>query len=161
MLIEFRVTNFLSIREPVTLSMVKAKGQELETTNTFEPDAQATPALVRSVAIYGPNAAGKSNVIKALQTMEEFVLKSASVGQAGEPVPITPFLLDQTSRTQPSELEITFVSEGVRYQYGLAATSERVTEEWLLAYPKGRPQRWIDRTYDEKTSPTLGDPWIN
>ncbi len=150
MLIEFTVRNFLSIREPASLSLVKGSGDELQDTNVMVPDAPGTPPLVRSAAIYGPNAAGKSNLIKALQIMRRLVLKSASESQAGEPLPVTPFLLDEDSTGQPCEFEVHFISEGVRYQYGFAATRERVTEEWLLAYPKARPQRWIDRRYDEE-----------
>lgn len=149
MLIEFTVHNFLSIREPATLSLVKGSGDELQDTNVMVPDAPGTPPLVRSAAIYGPNAAGKSNLIKALKVMEKMVRESARESQAGEPLPVTPFLLDEGSAVKPCEFEVHFISEGVRYQYGFAATRERVTEEWLLAYPKARPQRWIDRRYDE------------
>ncbi|MCU7905250.1 MAG: ATP-binding protein [Candidatus Thiodiazotropha sp. (ex Epidulcina cf. delphinae)] len=151
MLVEFSVKNFLSICEQTTLSLVAAKGQELEETNTFQPDAPSTPAMLRSAAIYGPNAAGKSNLIRALQTMARMVTKSAGQSQTGEALAVTPFLLNEDAPSQPSEFEVTFISQGVRYQYGFAVTKERITEEWLLAYPKGRPQRWIDRTYDEKS----------
>ncbi len=150
MLIEFTVRNFLSIREAASLSLVKGSGDELQDTNAMVPDAPGTLPLVRSAAIYGPNAAGKSNLIKALKVMGKMVRESARESQAGEPLPVTPFLLDEGSAAKPSEFEVHFISEGVRYQYGFAATRERVTEEWLLAYPKARPQRWIDRRYDEK-----------
>ena len=148
MLIEFSVQNFLSFRDLACLSLVKGSGSELENTNVISHTTPSAPSVLRSAAIYGPNAAGKSNLIKALQVMRKIVLKSASETQAGEPLSITPFLLDEESTTQPCEFEIHFISEGVRYQYGFAATRERITEEWLLAYPKGRPQRWIDRQYD-------------
>ncbi len=151
MLIEFNVTNYLSIREQTTLSLVKAKSEELKSTNTFVPGAPATPELLRSSALYGANASGKSNFIKALQFMRGLVMRSASESQAGEKLSVTTFLLDETSRKKPSEFEVTFVSQGVRYQYGFAVTQERIIEEWLLAYPKGRPQRWIERAYDEKS----------
>ncbi|HHL45897.1 MAG TPA: ATP-binding protein [Gammaproteobacteria bacterium] len=150
MLIEFTVRNFLSFREAVSLSLVKGGGDELQETNVMVPDAPGTLPLVRSAAIYGPNAAGKSNLIKALKVMGKMVRESARESQAGEPLPVTPFLLDEGGTAQPCEFEVHFISEGVRYQYGFAATRERVTEEWLLAYPKGRPQRWIDRRYDEE-----------
>lgn len=150
MLIEFRLTNFLSIREQATLSLVKGKGKELEAMNTFGPEAPATPQLLRTSAIYGANAAGKSNIIKALQVMRGIVLKSASEGQVGAVLPVTPFLLDESSANQPTEFEVIFVNQGVRYQYGFVATNERIIEEWLLAYPKGRPQRWIEREYEEQ-----------
>jgi AAA15 family ATPase/GTPase len=151
MLIEFSVTNYLSIRDQATLSLVKAKSQELKSTNTFAPEAPATPELLRSSALYGANAAGKSNFIKALQFMKRLVMRSAIESQAGEKLDITPFLLEDTNRNKPSEFEVTFVNQGIRYQYGFSATQERIIEEWLLAYPKGRPQRWIERAYNEKS----------
>ena len=151
MLIEFNVSNFLSIREQTSLSLVKAKGPELAKSNTFASETPAVPSLLRSAAIYGANAAGKSNFIKALQVMRQLVLQSSTEIQAGESLPITPFLLDEQSHTSPCEFEVTFISQGVRYQYGFSATTERIVEEWLLAYPLGRPQRWIERTYDFKT----------
>ncbi len=150
MLIEFTVSNFLSFREPARLSLIKGVGNELQDTHIFLPTALGALPMLRSAAIYGQNAAGKSNFIRALQVMTQIVLESARETRADEPLPVTPFLLNEYSARQPSEFEIHFISEGVRYQYGFAATRERVTEEWLLAYPKARPQRWIDRRYDDK-----------
>ena len=137
MLIEFSVQNFLSFREPAHFSLVKGSGSELEGTNVIGHDALSTPPLLRSAAIYGPNAAGKSNLIKAMKVMEQMVRKSASETQAGEPLSITPFLLDEDSAKHPCEFEVHFISEGVRYQYGFAATQKRITEEWLLALSQG------------------------
>ena len=65
MLIEFSVTNFRSIRERQTLSLVAASGKELAKTNTFSGDGAGAHALVRSAVLYGPNAAGKSNLLLA------------------------------------------------------------------------------------------------
>jgi len=149
MLIQFSVTNFRSIKETAVLSLVKNKGLELKSTNSFQPDAPATPELLRSAAIYGANAAGKSNVIKALAVMQDIVTGSSSKGQVDTDLPLLPFLLDETSSKAPSEFEIEFINDGVRYQYGFSATRKRVMEEWLIAYPRGVAQRWIDRTYDE------------
>lgn len=151
MLIEFSVTNFLSFKEQATLSLVKAKGTELGDTNTFTPTALATPDLLRSNAIYGANAAGKSNLIKALKLMQRFVRNSARESQVGEELSVTPFLLDELTPSQPSEFDISFISEEVRYQYGFSTTAERFIDEWLYAYPEGRPQRLIERSYDENT----------
>lgn len=150
MLIEFNVSNFLSFRESATFSFVKGKGDELMERNSFEPKSPATPSLLRTAVIYGANAAGKSNLIKAIKLMQRLVLNSARESQAGEPLSVTPFLLDEMSGSKPSEFEAVFVSNNVRYQYGFSATSERIIEEWLYAYPEGRPQRWIERAYDEE-----------
>lgn len=151
MLIEFNVSNFLSIREQASLSLVAAKGLELANNNTFSADISAVPYLLRSSAIYGANAAGKSNFIKALRIMRQLVMQSSTKIQVDEELPITPFLLDEESSLKPTEFEVTFINQGVRYQYGFSATVERITEEWLLAYPSGKAQRWIERRYDKES----------
>ena len=148
MLIEFSVANFRSMRDRQTLSMVKAKGHEREQSNTFKAQAFREYQLLRSAALYGPNAGGKSNFLKGLQTMRKIVQESAKDMQRGDPLPVTPFRLQNDTREAPSEFEVTFIVDQVRYQYGFVASEKRIHEEWLLAYPKGRPQRWFERTWN-------------
>lgn len=148
MLIEFSVTNFKSIQATQTLSLVASPATELQEQNSFTTSENGVPRLLRSVAIYGPNASGKSNVIEAIKFMRSFVTESSKEGQEGEPIDVKPFLFNAASRTEPSEFEVLFLQEGVRYQYGFAVTSTRVTHEWLIAYPEGRPQRWFEREFD-------------
>ena len=104
--------------------------------------------MLRSAAIYGPNASGKSNLLEAMYFMESFVLESSKEGQEGEPIDVKPFLFNTDSRNQPSEFEVLFMQKGIRYQYGFAVNSTRVIREWLIAYPEGRPQRWFEREFD-------------
>jgi AAA15 family ATPase/GTPase len=148
MFIEFSVKNWRSIKTEQKLSMNAAKGDELAASNTFNPLAPATNNLLRAAAIYGPNAAGKSNIITALKLMRRMVLESASKSQLGDAIAVQAFRLDAETEAQASEFEIVFVADGVRYQYGFAADVTRVTEEWLFAYPLGRPQRWLGRVWD-------------
>jgi len=150
MLIEFTVANFRSIKTAQTFSLVKGKGDELEQGNTFQPPGAGNPALLRSAAIYGPNAAGKSNFIKALQAMERVVADSATKVQRGDELPVSPFRLDVGTEQAPTEFEVVFIAGGVRFQYGFTATRTQVLEEWLLAFPKGLPQRWFSRAWDEE-----------
>lgn len=151
MLIEFTVKNFRSIKDEQVLSLVKAKGNELEATNSFMPSAPGGNELLCSSVIYGPNAAGKSNVIKAIMQMESIVLHSASASQEGDEIDVEPFIFDNTSSSLPTEFEAIFISENVKYQYGFTATRANIIEEWLIAYPNGRAQRWFSRIFDEKT----------
>ncbi|MGB2833485.1 MAG: AAA family ATPase [Methylotenera sp.] len=151
MLIEFKVTNFRSIKETQTLSMVAGnavKDKELDY-NTFETGIANLPKLVRSSVIYGPNASGKSNLIAALAFVESMVRESAREAQVGEPIEIAPFRLDAATREQDTEFEIHFIAESVRYQYGFTLNAQRITSEWLIAYPLGKPQNWFERQYDE------------
>ena len=147
MLIEFSVANYRSIRERQTLSlaMSKLKGAEGLAENGFSSSSLTNLDLLKSSAIYGPNAAGKSNLLLALREMQRVVEASATDMQRGDELPLVPFRLDTESRQAPSEFEVVFISQGVRYQYGFSATKARIVEEWLIAFPKGRSQHWFAR----------------
>ncbi len=151
MLIEMNVTNFRSLCEQQAFSLAKGKGNELQTANVFKSNTTNTIELLRSAVIYGPNAGGKSNFLLALRAMRNVVLKSAVRWQRGDKLPVVPFLLNPESLLQPSEFEVIFIVDSVRYQYGFSATPERIHEEWLLAYPKGRPQRWFGRAWNDSS----------
>ncbi|MHB8255148.1 MAG: AAA family ATPase [Acidiferrobacter sp.] len=147
MLIEFSVVNFRSIRARQTLSLVASPDSKHLAGNVFT-DKDDALRLLRSAVIYGPNAAGKSNLLRALHTLQQLVQNSATGTQEGQRLPVTPFLLSKASAEQPSEFEIIFIADdGVRYHYGCTVSAERVHKEWLVAYPQGRPQRWFEREY--------------
>jgi len=131
MLVQFKVGNYLSFKEPQTLSLVASSDDSLPQ-NTFPVPGIEGTSLLKSVAIYGANASGKSNLLKAFQFMREFVSESAG-GQQGDRIAVTPFKLDPESQGQPSEFEVMFIHEGERYVYGFKADRERVHEEWLSA----------------------------
>jgi AAA15 family ATPase/GTPase len=152
MLINFKVKNFRSIKDEQLLSMVASSQKEFIDTHTFLPTLPTISknlSLVKTAVIYGANAAGKSNILKALDAMKKIVRDSATKYQRGDEIPVKPFLFDNEVN-QPTEFEINFIYDKVRYQYGFATTKERITEEWLIAYPKGNPQNWFAREYNEE-----------
>ena len=150
MLIEFSVGNFRSVRERQTLSMAASASADLRDSNTFSTDIKALPRLLLSAILYGPNAGGKSNLVKAFHVMQWIVLNSQAQ-QQGQVIPVVPFRLSSEMAGKPSEFEVHIIQDGVRYQYGFAASTERVHSEWLIAYPQGRPQRWFDRAFNTET----------
>ena len=79
MLIEFSVKNFLSIRDRQTLSMVASAKDKEPPENTIETELPGLKGvrLLKSVAIYGANASGKSNLLEALRFIDMFVGTSA------------------------------------------------------------------------------------
>ncbi|MEA1920944.1 MAG: ATP-binding protein [Campylobacterota bacterium] len=155
MLIEFKVKNYRSIKEEQTLSMVKSSAKELEKTNTFiTPEKKKPIKLLSSATIYGPNASGKSNLLKAMKTMQKIVLDSESKIKRGTKLPITPFLLDNETKEEPTEFEIIFISKNIRYQYGFMLNNEIILEEWLYAFPEGVSQTWFEREYNQNKEKT-------
>src|SRR3990170_6320020 len=115
MLIEFSATNFRSIKETQTLSLVAGAAKEFMRENTFEPGLPGFPLLLRSAVVYGANAAGKTNLLRALQFMQGLVLNSAAF-QEGARIAHTPFKLSKSTTNQPSEFEVVFADDGVRYE---------------------------------------------
>lgn len=151
MLIEFRVRNFRSLRDEQILSLVAAKDDTLSESNTLSSGVKAAPLLLSTTAIYGPNAGGKSNLIKALQYMRSVVAESGSVMQPGQTFSVQSFKLDTESSNQPTEFEITFILDGTRHQYAFSLNSQRIVQEYLLVYKAFKPQQWFARHYDAKT----------
>lgn len=148
MLVEFRVKNFRSLRDEQVLSLVASKDKSLQDTHTICTGFKAAPSLLRSAVVYGANAGGKSNLIKALQFMRGVVLESAAIIQPNQSFAVQPFRLDERSSSQPTEFEVTFSVDGVRYQYGFALTSQRIVSEHLLVYKAFKPQRWFERHFN-------------
>ena len=150
MLVEFTVSNFRSIHEPQSWSMVASPAlREWEDRNTFPAlGAKKEMRLLRAAALYGPNAAGKSTLVQALAFVKGQVVNSARESQQGDLIPVVPFKLTAASRAADSEFSVQFIEAGVRYEYGLRCNTLRFTEEWLYAYPQGRPQKWFHRVFD-------------
>lgn len=146
MLVEFKIKNFRSFREETTLSMVASADKTLLENTVAAPEFGGR-SLLRSAVVYGPNAAGKSNLIAAASFVDDFV-NSSMERKLNSPIEVTPFLLVAKPDSAPAEFEITFIdSRDVRYQYGFHVTTSQVVREWLVAYPKGLPQTWFEREH--------------
>jgi uncharacterized protein len=145
MLVEFRVKNFRSIRSEQCLSLVASKDKALADTNLIGTGIRSLPQLIRSSVIYGANASGKSNLIRALAFMKEVIATSATKIREGQKFNHQPFKLDKKSGNQPTEFEITFIDRGIRYQYGFTILPDRIAEEWLIVYKTAKPQVWFNR----------------
>lgn len=146
MLIEFRVKNYCCLRDEQVLSFVPTDDKTLEECNVYETGVPSVPRLLRTAAIFGPIAGGKSTVLRALQLMIRMVVYSANLDT--QLLPVFPFFLDKTSHNEPTAFEISFLHEGRRYQYGFSCTPERILEEYLFEYVTSRPKTLFQRTYD-------------
>lgn len=151
MLVEFRIKNFRSLRDEQVLSLVASTDKTLLDTHALDTGLKAAPHLLKSAVVYGANASGKSNLIKALQFMRGVVLESANLQPGQTFGRLQPFRLDATSGSLPSEFEVTFILNGVRYQYGFAMNAQRIVSEQLLVYKAFKPQRWFERHFDAES----------
>ncbi|MCX7025289.1 MAG: ATP-binding protein [Spirochaetes bacterium] len=134
-------------RDEQSLSLVPIKSKE-DRLELITTRVVSIPALLPCAAIYGPNASGKTTIVKAIDTMKRIIRESSHESNEESRLPITPFLLNEESPKEPSLFEITVFLDGVRYQYGFKADAERIHSEWLLVYETRRAQRWFNRDED-------------
>ena len=142
MLIEFSVKNFLSFKDKVTLSMEKGNGDENLDNIILKDDV----ALLKTAAIYGANASGKSNILKALTCAILMVRNSSLIPVGGKWNFLKPFLFDETSKNKPSEFEFIFITNNVKYRYFFSADASRIYDEVLDAYYSQKPTNIFRRT---------------
>ena len=150
MLIEFQVKNYRSFRDHQVLSMVAGRFTEHIDANTVAAGIPGFDRFLRSSVIYGANAAGKTNLLRALQLMQSLVLNSAAAPPASV-LPYDPFKFAKSSRREPSEFVVAFVESGTRYEYGFAFDAERIREEWLVEYVHPRGRTIFERAFNAKT----------
>ncbi|MCK4614286.1 MAG: AAA family ATPase [Thermoplasmata archaeon] len=142
-LIEFSIENYRSIRDRVTLSLVAASDRSLDN-NLIRHEALKKDRLLRTAVIYGANASGKSNVLRALHDLRHLITTSHEYQKGGK-IPYNPFKLDEEWRTRPTNLEVVFIKNGIKYIYGVSFTAEKVIDEYLYYYPRGRIARIFQR----------------
>ena len=141
MILEFSITNFLSFKEKVTFSMVANATNGLDDNYIISNNRR----VLKTNAIYGANASGKTNLFKIL-TIAISMLRSSNTTNINAKLPITPFKFAKNTLNKPSEFEIKFIVDDVRYVYGFVADSNKIYEEYLYYYPNGRETKIFDRT---------------
>jgi len=162
-LIEFRAENYRSIQDEVTLSLLASSDKSLPE-NLIEIDILGKDKLVRSGAIFGANASGKTNVLLAINELKRLVI-SSHLQQKGEMIPYEPFKLDKQSINLPTKFEIIFIKNNIKYFYNVSYTNKAIIKECLYYYPKGKRalvfKRYDTNTYhftvDKKTQKTISE----
>jgi len=156
MLLQFSVSNFRAFRGLQTLNLMANNSDKSLLSNVISPDLPGlkNKKWVKGIALYGANASGKSTLIEALKALANFIQNSAKNTDPKEPIyQIEPFALDPDAAEEPTAFAIVFVSAGVRYEYRVAATRERIWHESLRSFPKGSERLWYIRDWspEEKT----------
>ncbi len=150
MLVAFRVENVRSFRAPVELSFLATTMADPEVVRRIAWRAGgATIGVLPVAAIFGANASGKSNVLRAMADMRAAVLRSFRSWNPAGGTERRPFRLDRGSVARPSRYEVDLVLNGVRHEYGFILDDHNVVEEWAVRYPKGRAAQLFRRTGTE------------
>ncbi len=146
MLIKFTVENCFSFKEETTLDMIASSVSQHKDTNILNA---LNYNLLKSIAIFGANASGKSNLFKAMKFAKDFVLKSSKETQAQESIPVVPFLLSSETENQPSLFEFIFIQNNMKYRYGLRLNKTEVVDEWLFEAKKIKETLLFERHFQK------------
>ena len=151
MVLEIRLSNFFSIKDEITLDLRAGNIQSKQTKELCENifDYNKTNVL-KTLAIYGANASGKSNIVKAIRFCNLMILLSHNHNE-NSIFSFMPFKLDDY-QNKPSSYFIRFVSNTIEYEYSFTLTKDKILTEALYFYPKGGVTKIFER--NEKAGDT-------
>ncbi|MCC5916757.1 MAG: ATP-binding protein [Cryomorphaceae bacterium] len=137
---EFSFGNFRSFKDLNTLNLsaakIKSKYESIDLNNVFIDEKIKKNSFLKSKAIYGANASGKSNVVKAFITFFKIIKNSVKDDKVLSMV--DSFKLSTETENEPSFFQMIFWEKSVRYRYGFELSEESVYSEWLYGKPGER-----------------------
>lgn len=133
MLLNFAVTNYRSIKERQVFSLMAVEGLPHE--ESLIRSKEGIPILPVAL-LFGANASGKSNILRAFGMMRQMVLNSVRLNPDDTLDEYEPFLLDEESRNNDTEFEAEFIADTgqnveLHYRYGFSFSGKIISEEWL------------------------------
>lgn len=161
MILQFSVSNYRCFRGLQTLNLAASNQDKSLPENCIATDFPGLSGKrwIKGLALYGANASGKSTILEALGTLAALVKNSAQMTDPKEPISlIEPFALCAEKTKSPTAFGIIFVAEGIRYEYRLAATRERIWHESLRAFPKKVEQLWFCRNWNADSETYVWTP---
>ena len=148
------MSNMFSLRDEMTLDLQAAKIQSQKARglegNLFSAGGEQ---LLKSVAVFGANASGKSNVVKAIRACVEMIRQSHNYNE-DTTFSFAPFKFDGYDK-KPSSFYVRFLMDGIEYEYSFTMTCEEILTEQLYYYPNGRKSLVFSR--DESKGPEKKD----
>lgn len=134
MLVQVTLENVLSFKEETTFSMVGVNSDLNHVHHLAVEQAGKGRSLLPISAIYGANAAGKSNLIKAIDFAKDLIVNGTRGVQT---IPVSPFKLSDSNK-KPSKFQFIFTYQGSLYSYGFKLNKTQIFEEWLYVTPKDK-----------------------
>ncbi len=145
MILEFSAKNYRSIKDEITLKFEASTSIKDPIEHGFT--MLGNTKVLNSMAFYGANSSGKTNVFMAVSLMKRMVIQSVKLND-NERLPFDPFLL--SARVQcPTKFEIVFIDNGDKITYGFTYTKEKIVSEWLYAkFPRKSLKKLLERDKD-------------
>lgn len=153
MIAEFKVRNFLSIKEEQVLSFIPTTDNTM--LDIYTEEVADNIRLLKIGSIYGSNASGKTNVLLALDFFRNLMICSDK--SKSERIGVVPFKLDKESLYKSTFFEMVFYINRDKYKLSVELDDEKIYNEKLLIYTTVRPTIIYDRHYDSAKDATIID----
>ena len=144
MILEIRLSNFFSIRDEIILDLragnIQTKQAKSLKENVFTWKKEQ---ILKTLAIYGANASGKSNIIKAIRFCCRLIFES-HLSNENTIFNFKPFKLDE-HQNKDSHFFIRFISNNIEYEYSFSLNQKSITKESLFYYPNKRRAKIFTR----------------
>ena len=161
MLLNFSLENYRSFKERQYFSM-EANATEAKPSNavTLHLDSGEQLRLVKSAAIFGANASGKSNLIRAFYSLRRLLTAASDIEVTKPLSQYAPFLFDKRSAQAEVSFDLQFLhpdDKGLmqKFRYQLVFNAEGIHQEILSYYPKKREQNIFERPFEQKPEEEL------
>ena len=150
MIAEFKIKNFYSLRDEQTLSFIPTNDDTSR--DFFTEEVADGVSLLKIGCIYGSNASGKTNILKALDFFTQFMINDDL--NKGDEIGVVPFLLDDVSQKEQTQFEMTFYLNREKYKLNLVLDNNVIYEETLQVYSSVQPTLLYKRTYNAEKDAT-------
>ena len=150
MIAEFKIRNFYSLRDEQTLSFIPTNDDTSR--DIYTEEVADGVSLLKIGCIYGSNASGKTNILKALDFFTQFMINDDL--NKGDEIGVVPFLLDDVSRQERTQFEMIFYLNREKYRLNLVLDNKVIYEETLQVYSSVQPTLLYKRTYNAEKDAT-------
>lgn len=154
MLLEMRFSNFYSVKDEICIDFksanINTKTTKELSDNTFKANDES---LLKILGFFGPNASGKTSILKAASFCKQLVIDS-HMNNEGSTFTFVPFKFDGFSE-KPSSFFIDFITDGIEYEYSFTLNRKRILKEELYYYPNKRRAKVFTR--DESSGKTKAE----
>ena len=150
MIAEFKIKNFYSLRDEQTLSFIPTNDDTSR--DIYTEEVADGVSLLKIGLIYGSNASGKTNILKALDFFSQFMVNDGL--NKGDEIGVVPFLLDDVSDKERTQFEMSFYLNREKYKLNLVLDNKVIYEETLQVYSSVQPTLLYKRTYNPEKDAT-------
>lgn len=150
MIAEFKIRNFYSLRDEQTLSFIPTNDDTSR--DIYTEEVADGVSLLKIGFIYGSNASGKTNILKALDFFSQFMVNDGL--NKGDEIGVVPFLLDDVSDKERTQFEMSFYLNREKYKLNLVLDNKVIYEETLQVYSSVQPTLLYKRTYNPERDAT-------